>query len=181
MQARRDWVRVHWRAWLEKSTCAPESWKRCCATREPRLAGNVAACWAALTESSQRFSREERTGSSTAYEIAPQVLFQLFRGIREEGLEHLGIYHSHPAGENVPSRSDIDQSYYPLQAYFILSPQPRSDLSDSRISDSRRGCGRIENCGGPVVACHGVLLPVAIDDRTINFADLIRGTFYEYF
>jgi proteasome lid subunit RPN8/RPN11 len=62
--------------------------------------------------------------SPTAYEIAPKELFELFRSIREEGLEHLGIYHSHPAGNNIPSRSDIEQSYYPLQAYFILDPQP---------------------------------------------------------
>jgi [CysO sulfur-carrier protein]-S-L-cysteine hydrolase len=72
---------------------------------------------------SKIFPAKNALASPTAYEIAPQELFQLFRSIREEGLEHLGIYHSHPAGENVPSRSDIEQSYYPLQAYFILDPQ----------------------------------------------------------
>jgi proteasome lid subunit RPN8/RPN11 len=71
---------------------------------------------------SKIFPAKNALASPTAYEIAPQELFQLFRTIREEGLMHLGIYHSHPAGENIPSRSDIEQSYYPLQAYFILDP-----------------------------------------------------------
>ncbi len=44
--------------------------------------------------------------------------------MREEGLQHLGQYHSHPATENVPSPRDIEQAYYPDQAYFILSPRP---------------------------------------------------------
>jgi len=60
--------------------------------------------------------------SVTAYEIAPQELFQFFRRIREEGLQHLGHYHSHPRTENVPSPTDIAQAYYPEQAYFIVSP-----------------------------------------------------------
>ena len=72
---------------------------------------------------SKIFPAKNALASPTAYEIAPLELFQLFRRIREESLEHLGIYHSHPAGENCPSRSDIEQSYYPLQAYFILAPQ----------------------------------------------------------
>ncbi len=61
---------------------------------------------------------------ATSYEIAPQELFQIFRRIRSEHLDHLGIYHSHPAGENAPSPRDIEQAYYPDQAYFIVSPQP---------------------------------------------------------
>ena len=61
--------------------------------------------------------------SATAYEIAPEELFVLFRRIREEGLDHLGIYHSHPRGDNYPSATDIEQAYYPETSYFILSPQ----------------------------------------------------------
>jgi len=60
-------------------------------------------------------------GSATAFEIAAADLFNLFRKMRSLGLEHMGIYHSHPASENAPSPSDIAQSYYPDVAYFILS------------------------------------------------------------
>lgn len=57
----------------------------------------------------------------SAYEIAPEELFRLMRAIRAEGLEFLGIYHSHPAGDNRPSANDIERAYYPDAAYFILS------------------------------------------------------------
>jgi proteasome lid subunit RPN8/RPN11 len=35
----------------------------------------------------------------------------------------MGIYHSHPDGDNKPSARDISQAYYPDVAYFILSPR----------------------------------------------------------
>ena len=60
--------------------------------------------------------------SATAYEIEPAELFALFRRMRGEGLDHLGIYHSHPRGDNAPSPSDIERAFYPEAAYFILSP-----------------------------------------------------------
>ena len=70
------------------------------------------------------FPAKNALASPTAYEVAPQELFPLFRQMREEGLEHLGIYHSHPATENFPSPSDIELAGYPNQAYFIISPLP---------------------------------------------------------
>jgi proteasome lid subunit RPN8/RPN11 len=66
--------------------------------------------------------------STTAYEIAPRDLFRIFRALREEGLEHLGIYHSHPSTENAPSPRDIELAYYPDAAYFILSPRGDAKL-----------------------------------------------------
>lgn len=68
------------------------------------------------------FPAQNALASPTAFEIAPQELFQVFRTIRAEGLEHLGIYHSHLKGDNVPSPRDVQQSYYPEQAHFVLSP-----------------------------------------------------------
>ena len=60
--------------------------------------------------------------SATAFEIAPIELFELFHRMRSLGLEHMGIYHSHPAGPNAPSRRDIERAYYPSVAYLIISP-----------------------------------------------------------
>ena len=60
--------------------------------------------------------------SATAYEIEPAELFALFRRMRAEGLDHLGIYHSHPRGENAPSPRDVERAFYPQAACFILSP-----------------------------------------------------------
>jgi len=60
--------------------------------------------------------------SATAYEIALAELFRLMRQIRGEDLEMLGIYHSHPRGENRPSPRDIASAFYSEAAYFIISP-----------------------------------------------------------
>jgi proteasome lid subunit RPN8/RPN11 len=61
--------------------------------------------------------------SATAYEIAPQELFAIFRKIRAQNLELLGIYHSHPQTENIPSPTDVARAYYPDAIYFIVSPK----------------------------------------------------------
>ena len=59
----------------------------------------------------------------TAYEIPPEELFRLMREMRAAGLDFLGIYHSHPQGENYPSPRDLESAYYPNVAYFIVSPR----------------------------------------------------------
>lgn len=62
------------------------------------------------------------SASATAYEIAPQEIFRIFRALRGARLELAGIYHSHPNGELFPSQTDIERAYYPDAAYFIASP-----------------------------------------------------------
>jgi len=56
------------------------------------------------------------------YSIAPQALFHFFKDLRALKLRHLGIYHSHPRGDNAPSPTDIERAFYPSAVYFILSP-----------------------------------------------------------
>jgi proteasome lid subunit RPN8/RPN11 len=70
------------------------------------------------------FPAKNALASPTAYEVSPEELFPLFRQIREAGLEHLGIYHSHLATENFPSPRDIELAGYPNLAYFIISLLP---------------------------------------------------------
>lgn len=74
-------------------------------------------------EVSEVFPATNALASPTAYEIAPRELFQLFRRLRAEKLELVGIYHSHPAGENVPSARDRERAYYPEAAYLIVLPE----------------------------------------------------------
>lgn len=66
---------------------------------------------------------ESAARGRTEYEIAPRELFQIVKQMRAAGLEHMGIYHSHPATENVPSPRDLERAYYEDVAYFILSPR----------------------------------------------------------
>jgi proteasome lid subunit RPN8/RPN11 len=72
------------------------------------------------------FPAKNALNSATVYEIAPKELFQLFREMREQGLTHLGQYHSHLHTENVPSPTDIAQAGYPDQAYFIVTLRPNT-------------------------------------------------------
>jgi proteasome lid subunit RPN8/RPN11 len=72
------------------------------------------------------FRATNALASSVVYEIAPKELFELFRNIRDAGLEHLGQYHSHLAAENFPSPTDIEMAGYPEHAYFIVSPLPHA-------------------------------------------------------
>ena len=64
------------------------------------------------------------TEPSKGYEIAPEETVRLMREFRAAGLQFLGIYHSHPNGENVPSVRDVELAYYSEEAYFIISPRP---------------------------------------------------------
>lgn len=70
------------------------------------------------------FPATNTLASPVAYEISPRELFDLFRRLRAERLELVGIYHSHPAGENAPSARDRERAYYPDVTYVILSPNP---------------------------------------------------------
>jgi proteasome lid subunit RPN8/RPN11 len=72
----------------------------------------------------QAFPATNFLASATAYEIAPQELFRIVRKIRVASLQIMGIYHSHPKGENSPSARDIERAYYPDAAHFIISPLP---------------------------------------------------------
>ena len=60
--------------------------------------------------------------SASAYEIAPEELFAFMRRMRSEGLQHLGIYHSHLTNENTPSATDVERAFYPAVSYVIVSP-----------------------------------------------------------
>jgi len=59
--------------------------------------------------------------SPNRYSMDPQALFDFFRDLRSLQLRHLGIYHSHPASDAYPSKTDLDESHYPDCTYFIVS------------------------------------------------------------
>jgi proteasome lid subunit RPN8/RPN11 len=71
------------------------------------------------------------------YEIAPEELFRLMREIRSAGMTLMGIYHSHPNGNNVPSPRDIERAYYPDAVYFILSPRAPESVRAFSIRDGQ--------------------------------------------
>lgn len=65
--------------------------------------------------------------SPREYFIDPIELIAALRAMRQRGLLHLGVYHSHPTGVNFPSQRDVDLAYYPACTYFIVSPAAAFD------------------------------------------------------
>jgi proteasome lid subunit RPN8/RPN11 len=54
------------------------------------------------------------------YYMEPHAQLRVLRELEEQGWELLAIYHSHPASENYPSRTDVAEAFYP-EAYYIIS------------------------------------------------------------
>jgi proteasome lid subunit RPN8/RPN11 len=59
--------------------------------------------------------------SSFRYLMDPVEQLSVFEHFESQGLELIGIYHSHPAGPAQPSKTDIEEAYYPESAYLIWS------------------------------------------------------------
>ena len=60
--------------------------------------------------------------SPTAFRTAARSLFAAFRLMRAEGLELLAVCHSHPTGEPVPSRRDLQENTYGAVPWVIVGP-----------------------------------------------------------
>lgn len=111
----------------------------------PELNGLVLthAQWIQICEEAERLSPEEACGllagqgsrvevvipvtnelhSQVRYRMDPAEQVKAFLEIERQGWELIGIYHSHPAGPDVPSQTDKAEAFYPDCVYFILSGQ----------------------------------------------------------
>ena len=59
--------------------------------------------------------------SETRYDADPQDLIAAVVALRERGAEILGIYHSHPRWEAVPSKTDLRENHYGPVPRLIVS------------------------------------------------------------
>jgi len=79
--------------------------------------------------------------SPFTYRLDPQEQLHFFREIDAEGLELLGIYHSHTQSPAAPSRTDVAKAFYPDAAYVIVSlrdpsaPRDTAEIRAFRIRD----------------------------------------------
>src|SRR6185369_3163741 len=65
------------------------------------LAGNIET-----GQVTHRYPLVNIAASPVLYHNDAKDLFAAFRDMREKGVEHLAIYHSHPTSEAVPSKTD---------------------------------------------------------------------------
>jgi proteasome lid subunit RPN8/RPN11 len=59
--------------------------------------------------------------SAKVYEIDPKVLLRTFRRADDEGLEVIGVFHSHTHSPAYPSPTDIRQAPDPTWHYVLIS------------------------------------------------------------
>ncbi len=64
---------------------------------------------------------ENVADSAKVYEIDPKVLLRAYRRAENEGLEVLGVFHSHTHSEAYPSPTDVAQAPDPSWHYVIVS------------------------------------------------------------
>jgi len=60
-------------------------------------------------------------GSARIYEIDPQVLLRTYRRADAEGVEVIGVFHSHTHSEAFPSPTDVKQAPDPAWHYVLIS------------------------------------------------------------
>lgn len=56
----------------------------------------------------------------TGFIVAPEDLYAILTRASSSGLEMVGAYHSHPAGNPIPSDRDVRESYYPHAIQLIV-------------------------------------------------------------
>jgi proteasome lid subunit RPN8/RPN11 len=69
----------------------------------------------------QEYPLVNAAASPVEFLSEPRSMFEAIRDIRRLGLEILGIYHSHPTSDPVPSRTDLERNYSADVVNLIIS------------------------------------------------------------
>jgi proteasome lid subunit RPN8/RPN11 len=79
------------------------------------------------------------------FRITPQAMLAAEKLARHDGMDVLGVYHSHPNAPARPSQYDADHAAWTTWTYIILSVQD-SKVVDTRmwkLRDDRTGCEEV--------------------------------------
>jgi proteasome lid subunit RPN8/RPN11 len=71
----------------------------------------------------RRFPLVNAAASPTEFQSEPQGMFAAEKARRQEGLEFLAVYHSHPASAPIPSKTDLERNYSPDVINLIVALQ----------------------------------------------------------
>jgi proteasome lid subunit RPN8/RPN11 len=75
--------------------------------------------------------------SPVTYQMDARELLEIPR-METQGLDLVGIYHSHPASPARPSSTDVARAFYPDVAYVIISlAAPQPEVVAFRIADGQ--------------------------------------------
>ena len=82
-------------------------------------------CCGLLSGSGETIDQARQTSNqsrnSQQFSVPAEELFAFFKELRQTGRRHLGIYHSHPRSESLPSARDEAECHYPEVSYWIIS------------------------------------------------------------
>jgi proteasome lid subunit RPN8/RPN11 len=67
-----------------------------------------------------RYPLTNALASPNQYESDPKEMFVAMKDMRQKGTDLLGIYHSHPTSEPVPSRTDLVRNWYGPDVVFMI-------------------------------------------------------------
>ncbi len=69
--------------------------------------------------------------SSCEFFVPPAELLAFFKHLRLIGRRFMGIYHSHPHSEALPSARDLAEFHYPEVSYWVVSVKGRTPVVHS--------------------------------------------------
>jgi proteasome lid subunit RPN8/RPN11 len=69
----------------------------------------------------QRYALVNNAASPKEYLANDRTLFNAYRDMREQGLDLLAVYHSHPVTDPVPSKTDLERNYFEDVMHLIIS------------------------------------------------------------
>jgi proteasome lid subunit RPN8/RPN11 len=75
----------------------------------------------------RRYPLVNAAASPVEYLSDPKSLFVAVRDMNLRGIDILAVYHSHPASDPVPSRTDLDRNYSPEVMNLIISLKSPQD------------------------------------------------------
>ncbi|NQT95032.1 MAG: M67 family metallopeptidase [Candidatus Omnitrophica bacterium] len=85
------------------------------------------------------FPMKNQDASSQKFFMEPQEQFKVMKTIRNEKLEMVGIYHSHPETDAYPSAHDVELAFYPEVSYLVISFKDENEpaIRSFRIIDGK--------------------------------------------
>jgi [CysO sulfur-carrier protein]-S-L-cysteine hydrolase len=91
------------------------------------------------TEATRVFKMTNAERSPVIYRMEPAEQLKAFNEIDRDGLELVGIYHSHTRSPAYPSSTDVNLAYYPECVYLIVSLRDMAapDLRGFTIVDGK--------------------------------------------
>jgi [CysO sulfur-carrier protein]-S-L-cysteine hydrolase len=90
-------------------------------------------------EATELFQMTNAERSPVIYRMEPAEQLRVFNEIDRNGLDLVGIYHSHTRSPAYPSSTDVSLAYYAEAVYLIVSLQDMAepDLRGFRINDGK--------------------------------------------